>query len=140
MIGNVQYVLLPRTSATSVQSVTSLIYVELVTGELPGVTTFLFLSLMPLTSQVHEIHPSHPFLSVPDQLSSVQGEADNEAPRRSLDMSGEPCKLLSLFHGFIFVLALIPCSYAPPGCEMPPVSPYISSPYHLFYSAAQLSA
>lgn len=43
--------------------------------------------------QVHEIHPSHPFLSVPDQLSSVQGEADNENPRRSLDMSGEPSML-----------------------------------------------
>ncbi|GJJ13355.1 hypothetical protein Clacol_007607 [Clathrus columnatus] len=44
-------------------------------------------------SQVHEIHPSHPFLSVPDQLSSIQGEADNEIPRRSLDMSGEPSML-----------------------------------------------
>lgn len=57
------------------------------------------------TSQVHEIHPSHPFLSVPDQLSSVQGEADNEVSRRSLDMSGEQCKtfLFILLGGDFFV-------------------------------------
>ncbi|KAF8523621.1 hypothetical protein JB92DRAFT_2806879 [Gautieria morchelliformis] len=40
-------------------------------------------------SQVHEIHPSHAFLSVPDR-SACPCDQEEDAPRRSLDMNGEP--------------------------------------------------
>ncbi|KAF8519029.1 hypothetical protein BU17DRAFT_48255 [Hysterangium stoloniferum] len=45
-------------------------------------------------SQVHEIHPSHAFLSVPEQTFSREDNSENTAPRQSLDINGE----LSLIH------------------------------------------
>ncbi|KAF8587942.1 hypothetical protein K439DRAFT_1385302 [Ramaria rubella] len=41
-------------------------------------------------SQVHEIHPSHAFLSVPDQPSCLRCELESNVQRQSLDMNGVP--------------------------------------------------
>lgn len=74
--------------AISVLLARNLFYVARVTGEVPRLAYFTVLTSTSC-SQVHEIHPTHAFLELPDRPVQTQSDPDLELASNLVDENAE---------------------------------------------------